>query len=371
MVAVGGGRIVFAGLQTYSLVGGLQNFNRRFIRHLGRRAAARGETRPLALLLRDEQAQAPNVDRVEIRALGRSRLGLIAQTAAAAACEASLVIIGHVNLLPVAVAARAVAPRVPTMLIVHGDEVWDDPHMRRIHWSERLTIAAVDRVAAVSAYTARRMAEGFGLPADRFLLLPNAVDPIDAAATTDRNDAPIVLSVSRMELTDRGKNVDKVIRAVAELKHDVPQICLEVVGDGGLRPELQALAGAIGVADNVRFLGKVSDAERDAAYARAKVFALPSIQEGFGIVYLEAWQRAVPVICSSEGAPHEIVADGKDGYVVDADDVPQLAARLRGLLADRALATRMGENGRKKVDENYLDYHFARNVDRLVDSLVG
>jgi glycosyltransferase involved in cell wall biosynthesis len=369
MTSLGERRVVFVGLETYSLIGGIQNFNRRFIAHLGRRATVRGEAPPLVFLLRDEASDVPDLDDAEVCAIGRNRFGLIARTAAAAACEASLVVLGHVNLLPVAIATRCVAPHLPTMLIVHGDEVWGGPRYRRIHWSERLMIAAIDRVASVSAYTARRMAKGFGLPLDRFQLLPNAVDPIPTSATTDRKKAPVVLTVSR--LTDRGKNVDKVIRAVAALKSEIPQICYEVVGDGALRPELQSLAAALGAANNVRFLGWASDAERDAAYMRAQVFALPSVQEGFGIVYLEAWQRGLPVICSNEGAPQEIVADGEDGCVVDAEDTSQLAARLRRLLTDPALAARMGERGRKKVSDNYLDCHFGRNVDRLIDPLIA
>ena len=77
------------------------------------------------------------------------------------------------------------------------------------------------------------------------------------------------------------------------LKYDA-EIILEIVGDGVLRPGLESLAAQIGVERSVRFLGRLADEDLKNAYARASVFAMPSSKEGFGIVYLEAWQFGLP-----------------------------------------------------------------------------
>jgi phosphatidyl-myo-inositol dimannoside synthase len=136
-----------------------------------------------------------------------------------------------------------------------------------------------------------------------------------------------------------------------------------------LRAEFEALANDLGAGDSVKFLGTITDAAFDAAYARATVFALTSSKEGFGIVYLEAWQHGLPVICSSKGAPKEIVADGVDDFVVDPEDISMLADRLNLLLCRPELAKAMGDSGRQKVEANYLDPVFQQKLGRLIDEL--
>jgi phosphatidyl-myo-inositol dimannoside synthase len=364
-------RIVFAALETYSLIGGLQNFNRRLIIHLGRYAAARGDPPPLILLFGDEQKDVPDISGVEIEAFGPSRRALLMRTIEAVTAYSSLFIVGHINLVPVAFAARAMNLWLPTLLMVHGDEVWNDPDFRPMRWSERFTLKAIDHIGSVSEFTARVMGQEFNISRSKFRLMPNAVDLI--ADTTRRcvDDVPTVLTVSRLGLGDRYKHIDKVIRAVARLRPALPAIFYEIVGDGGLRPELESLATELGVSDCVRFLGHVSDAERETAYSRAHVFVLPSSKEGFGIVYLEAWQHEVPVICSVKGASGEIIEDGIDGFAVDPDDVAVLAERIQRLLVERDLAVAFGHRGRKKVLAKYLDIHFGENLANLIDGCLG
>ncbi len=123
--------------------------------------------------------------------------------------------------------------------------------------------------------------------------------------------------MTRLSAKEPYKNVDKVIRAVARLAVTLPTVRLDIVGDGDGKPALMALAESEGVTDRVSFLGRASDHELALAYSRASVFALPSSGEGFGIVYLEAWQRGLPVIGSTEGAAPEVIAHGQDGLLVD------------------------------------------------------
>jgi phosphatidylinositol alpha-1,6-mannosyltransferase len=275
----------------------------------------------------------------------------------------------HVNLLPLGALARLIRPRLPILLFVHGIEVWVRPVTRPKRWYEAWSLRALTRIVAVSAYTADRMARDFGVPPKLFRLLPNAVDPIaDAADATDREPLTI-LTVNRMAALDREKNVDQMIRAVARLAPSLPGIKYLIVGDGVLRPEFEALAAQLGVSDIVEFCGWVGEAELRAAYARASVFAMPSSKEGFGIVYLEAWQRGLPVICSKDGAAREIVADGSDGFVVDPADTAMLADRLRRLLTQPELAKAMGENGRRKVETKYLDSMFQSTLYDILDEM--
>lgn len=364
-----GRRAVVCALGTYSKIGGLQNFNRRVFQNLARRALERGEQYPFVSILGDNDAVIPDVEGIKIAGTKNSLLFCL-KTICAGVGPADIFILCHINLLPLAMAVRCLRPKLPILLFVHGFEAWNSPRGRRRRWYEIYLLRAVTRIASVSVYTADIMAREFDVPKEKFALLPNAVDPISDAPISTAREPATILTVTRLAVGDREKNVDQMIRAVAKLKGQRPGLRYEIIGDGVLRPELEALAKSLGVSDIVTFFGHVSVAELRAAYARAKVFVMPSSKEGFGIVYLEAWQRGLPVICSSEGAAKEVVTDGVDGFVVDPADVSMLADRLNLLLTQPDRAAAMGENGRRKVNEKYLNSTFRSNLDAILDELL-
>jgi phosphatidylinositol alpha-1,6-mannosyltransferase len=168
-------------------------------------------------------------------------------------------------------------------------------------------------VTKIACFTA---ANDYHVPLAKFSLLPSAVDPLKSPLDANIREAATILTVTRLATSDREKDVGQMIRAVAKLMQILPGLKYEIAGDGALRAEFEALANDLGAGDSVKFLGTITDAALDTAYARATVFALTSSKEGFGIVYFEAWQHGLPVICSSNGAPKEIVADGVDGFLI-------------------------------------------------------
>jgi glycosyltransferase involved in cell wall biosynthesis len=253
---------------------------------------------------------------------------------------------------------------------VHGCEVWNTRGPRRKRFYEAWLVPALTRIASVSRFTAESMEREFHVSPDKFRFLPNAVDRLEAPPVDSPPEPLTILTVARLGAGEREKNIHEMIAAVALLKGRLPGVKYEIIGGGPLRQELEALARRLGVADSVSFLGQVGDEELCAAYARAAVFAMPSNKEGFGIVYLEAWQFGKPVICSSHGASSEIVADGVDGFVVDPADVQVLADRLYTLLTQPDLARDMGERGRLKVEQKYLNANFRLHLDKILDELL-
>jgi glycosyltransferase involved in cell wall biosynthesis len=111
----------------------------------------------------------------------------------------------------------------------------------------------------------------------------------------------------------------------------------------------------------MRLLGSVTDEDKRDLLAAAAVVAMPSRSDSFGIVFLEAWLYSVPVVGAAAGGIPEVVSDGQDGYVVPFGDVDALAGRLARLLAEPALARRMGEAGRcKTLAQHTWDHVYAR-----------
>ncbi|MDF0490935.1 glycosyltransferase family 4 protein [Sphingomonas sp. H39-1-10] len=275
-------------------------------------------------------------------------------------------LIGHINLLPLAVFYKMLRPKGKVILFAHGIEVWGDDRYREPKLYEGpLLRRIVDKVAIVSDYSKERMAVSFGLDSDKFIAFPNAVDgPVRSIER--RVQTSEILVVSRLSSGEREKYVDKVIEAMPKVLASVPEAVLTIVGKGELRSELQVLAMALGVAERVRFLGAVDDATLARAYDAAAVFVLPSSKEGFGIVFLEAWSYGVPVIGSSFGGAGEVITDGEDGYSLDTTEVPLLANRIIALLADADLRKRFAYAGQQKIIGPYSDKAFRVRLSRLI-----
>lgn len=366
-----GQKILFLGLETFSKTGGIQQFNQRLIRALVQRAQTTGVPKPTAVLRRDHPGDLPDLPDVEVRACGHSPMRFLYESQRAAK-GADVVIAGHINLLPAQMFCRLSAPHARRILIAHGDEVWGDPTYRKTRWFDRLLLRQLDAILPVSQFTAKRMAACFSLPAEQFKQFQNAVDPLDPShETRRRRDPKHILTVTRLGPFDGGKNIDLLLRAFTTVRDTQPEARLTIVGDGVLRPQLMRLSDRLGVAGSVHFAGRLGNAGLVQVYENASIFVLPSEKEGFGIVFLEAWQHGLPVICSDRDAAQEIIDHGQDGFAVSTGSPADLAARITQLLRDPDRAQQMGQAGRQKVRDRYLMPQFQTRLDQILTGVSG
>jgi phosphatidylinositol alpha-1,6-mannosyltransferase len=189
---------------------------------------------------------------------------------------------------------------------------------------------------------------------------PRPADP--RAADRWHLGSAAVLIVGRMMQSERYKGHDELLAAWPLVTARVPDAQLVCVGEGDDVERLQQTAHALGVAASVTFTGFTTEAERDALYARAAVFAMPSAREGFGLVYLEAMAARLPCIGSTSDAAGEVIEDGRSGFLVDRTRRESLAARLVQLLTDPPLRERMGEAGRERLRTHFSYETFARRL---------
>lgn len=356
--------IFFIGLATYSQTGGLQNFNRRLIRNLAFLTQTGKVSCSLVHLMDDVPADIPAPLSSYVRGFGRKRVRFLLSNVLRAK-DFDQILLGHINLLPVAWLIRCLNPNIVIKLFVHGDEVWNDElRPRRIF--DRRMLKVVDRIASVSMHTAHVMSKEYSVKLERFTLFPNAIDDF---AVPERRvlGSTRILCVTRLGVGDRRKNVDQLVRAVALLRERMPQIHLSIVGDGVLKTELEDLAKSLDLDRHIQFLGRVSDEMLSKIYGEADLFVLPSSKEGFGIVYLEAWSRGLPVVCGSRGAPHEIIEDGVDGRHVDEDSITNIADTIEAILGDPDNACEMGRKGLMKVRSHYLNGNALTNLSHFVE----
>lgn len=160
-------------------------------------------------------------------------------------------------------------------------------------------------------------------------------------APEGRSPTPLFAYLGRLK---RYKGVDLIIRAFARLPDRAAQ--LEIAGAGDHRAALEQLVRSLDLAGRVRFLGRVSEAEKRALLHRAWAMLLTSPKEGWGITNLEAAASGTPVIASDSPGIRESVRHGETGYLVPHGDVPALAAAMGRVAGDRGLVATLGLAGR-------------------------
>jgi colanic acid/amylovoran biosynthesis glycosyltransferase len=203
--------------------------------------------------------------------------------------------------------------------------------------------------------------------------VPLSVDPADdtgaARAARDGNTPPRLLTVARLV---EKKGIAVALHAIAQLRDEGTEVRYDVIGDGPLRAELEALAKSLGIADRVHFPGAAPNARVRQAMGEADLFVLPSMtasngdEEGTPTVLLEAADARLPVLATRHAGIPEIVADGESGVLVREGDPIALAEGLRTLLAARHRWPAMGEAGRRLVIERgHRTADVAARLERL------
>ena len=188
----------------------------------------------------------------------------------------------------------------------------------------------------------------------RATLIPPGVDTglfSPPAPGTDRGCR--VLYVGRVESTSRWKGLHVLVDALPRLRELVPQVRLEIVGDGDDLVTLQKRAADLGVGDIVDWAGRVDHAELPERYRRAGVTVLPSLteSESFGMALAEAMACGCPVVGSAVGGIPFVVRDGVDGRLVPPGDPVALADAIAGVLADPPPVTTSRWGWDQRVEE--------------------
>jgi glycosyltransferase involved in cell wall biosynthesis len=232
---------------------------------------------------------------------------------------------------------------------------------------EQVNCARADRVIVPSRYSATIASELYGVPPTRLAVVP---EPIDLAEWRHLfgqwggtpAPRPTILCVARMYPR---KRVQDLLEAAHTLRRRIPAVQVRIVGDGPESTRLRRLHARLGLGETVIFLGEVSRRTLAREYAGAHCFCLPSVQEGFGLVFLEAMAAGLPVVACRAGAVPEIVSDRRSGLLVAPRCPTELAEALETVLEDRGLRTAMTEEGRRRVEEFDLD----RVAGRFLESL--
>jgi glycosyltransferase involved in cell wall biosynthesis len=259
--------------------------------------------------------------------------------------------------------------RVPVVFTAHGWAFTPGIPRREAvvyRWIERTAAPLATRIITVSEFD-RQLALSHRLaPAHKVVTVHNGMPDIPARLRADPSRLPV-----RLVMTARfepQKDHPTLFRALAGLRREAWH--LDLIGDGPLLPSAEAMVRDLGLAGRVHFWGQRMDvAER---LADAQVAVLITNWEGFPRSILEAMRAGLPVIASAVGGIAESVRDGETGFVVARGDVEALQGRLRQLIADPTLRTRLGRQARARYECDFtLEHTVEKTLAVYRDALAG
>jgi phosphatidylinositol alpha-1,6-mannosyltransferase len=340
-------RVNILGGNAYCSTGGIQAMNRLLVRELGA-AGLLGQ----AFFLWDSPTTATEEGldawrKKQARFYSENRPAFLLDLARQAMpCSRDLWLCTHINYVLAGLAASLGRPdRVAVLL--HAAEL-DSDFTAPKAWA----LKQAGCVIAVSEYT-RKKALRLGVNPARVRVLPNAVEGgVTRPPAVRAPDAPpVLLFVGRMD--ERYKGQMELLDAMVLLRRRLPALRLVFVGEGRSLPHWKTEVIRRDLVQAVEFRGRLSDQELARAYAEATLFAMPSENEGFGLVYAEAMARGLPCIGSDRDAAGEVIVHGETGFLVPTGNSTALADAILALVRSPALRIRMGEAGRRRYQENF------------------
>jgi teichuronic acid biosynthesis glycosyltransferase TuaC len=243
--------------------------------------------------------------------------------------------------VPTADAVRRTRPAAPVVVSVHGGDVlWTARRSERGREAVTRSLAAAELVLANSRGTATR-SQALGARATRVVHLGTDLP----ARRREPHPEPTVVTVGH--LVERKRHAD-VLRALPA------RVRYVVVGDGPERPALEALARELGRAERTVFTGALPHEAALAEARRAHAFVLPSVDEAFGVAYVEAMAGWVPAIgLRGEDGPEEIAAAGGGIVLVPPGDLEALTTELARLLENEGWREELGRAARTNVARHF------------------
>lgn len=220
-------------------------------------------------------------------------------------------------------------------------------YYRLVHSLERFTYRRLQGLIFNSHVTCHNVLRAFGLPAEPHLVCHYGIEPL-SADTVSSTKEPILLFVGG---NFERKGLPTLLRALPAILQHHPEYRLVVVGRYTNQNACVQLANDLGVGQQVTFTGYLENDAVQAWHQKAKLFIMPSLMEGFGIVYLEAMRSGTPVIATDVGGIPEVVNEGTNGVMVRPNQPEELAAACLRLLTDEALYKQLSQGATQTLEK--------------------
>ncbi len=362
----------------FDAIGGIQTFNRCLVKALDE-LAEKNNWKITILVLNDDKSVV--VDKPYIReqwstyrGFANNRLQFV-YAASKVALDVDIIFFGHVNFIPLAVFFRLINFKANIILMLHDVEI-----EKRFSLLKQIGLKRVNKFLSNSTITRDRAICLEKLNREKFYVFPCTLEIQNDTACYYKSREElfpsfsselILLTVSRLEKVSQFKNIDMVIRSIPHILKEVPNVFYVIVGDGTDRFRLEQVAKDAGVADRVIFAGKISDEILPSYYKACDVFVLPSTNEGFGIVFLEAMNYAKPCVGVKAGGVQDIICHKETGFLSEPDDLKNLVQYLVLLLKNKDVRDSFGAGGRERLKKEFSFEIFRSRLEKILANSIG
>ena len=352
----------------FDKVGGIQTFNRSLVKALSDISEHR-DWKITLLVLNDKENNTSgnlyiNQSKVKYLSFNGSKFRFVI-SAFLNAFHSSILIIGHINYSFLAGILKLFFIQTKIYLTVFGIDA-----ARKLSCFQRFSLRHITKILSISEYTKNQILLFNTVEKSKFCIIPCTLEPFfDGGSSYSNRDSlslpsgKMLLTVSRLDAHEKYKNIDLVIEAMPEVLKRVPDAFYVIVGDGSDKKRLEKLVVDLNLTGKIIFARKVSDELLASYYKLCDLFVLPSTQEGFGIVFLEAMYFAKPCIGANAGAIPEVVRDGKTGLLVDLNNKRKLADSTISLLLNTSLSESMGKAGKIELENKFSFEIFKQRIE--------
>lgn len=362
-----GARVLALVTDAYGGTGGIAQYNRDFLESVANHRSVREVVVVPRVIARDTEPLPEKVTHEKAVVGSKLRFMRKVDKLAGSKDKFDLVICAHINLLPAAYfAARRCNARL--LVMVYGLEVWNPGN-----YLQRYMLHRTDAIVAISALTVKRLREWAVIAGDRIFLIPNAIDlslyspgkpTTDVRKELNIPTGPVIMTLGRMDASERAKGFDEVLEAMPSLVEDFPTLTYVLAGDGTDRARLESKARKLGLTERTVFTGYVPEGKKLDLYRSMDLFVMPSRLEGFGYVFLEALASGIPVVASSVDGSREAVRGGEWGSLADPNNRDEIIRAIRDGLTSPVVPERSELDYFSK--ERYRD-RVWKALDRVLD----
>jgi phosphatidyl-myo-inositol dimannoside synthase len=359
-------KVLFYYLSAFSNTGGIEKFNRCFIKALND-IAKDGDIDPTIVSVYDKEGDERYTNKFFFKGFNKDR-GSSVRYILKHCFNNDILIIGHINLSIAALLVKLIRPKCKVFVIGHGIEVWE-----RMFFVKKWTLQLATTILSVSNYTKNQLVLRNNIDPGKIRLFPNTIDPyfnlpkqfVKPAYLLSRynltDDQPVIVTLSRLVSSEKYKGYDKVIAALGYVKEVFPTIKYILAGkyDDKEKERVDALIRQYKMTDHVILTGYLSENEVTDHYCLADLFIMPSRKEGFGIVFLEALASGVQVIGGNQDGTVDALLNGALGKLINPAKISEISDSIVEVLSKPAVNSAALQ---AKVLEHY---RFERYKERL------
>lgn len=327
------GNILFYYLSSFSQSGGIEKFNKFFIKAL---REITDSSHVSAVSVYDDAADEKYIGSVSYKGYKKAKVSSVLHVISSI-YKYDILILGHINLSLAGVICKLLRPSCKLILVTHGIEVW-----QKQKGIKRMCLIKADQVLTVSNYTKNQLVLRNKVAPHKISIIFTTIDPYFHIPSTFSKpplllkryniqiDQPIVFTLSRLSSAEQYKGYDKVIAALPGVLKQYPACKYILAGkyDEEEKARISELITQYNVKDNVIITGFINEDEVTDHYLLADVFVMPSKNEGFGMVFLEALACGAPVIGGNQDGTVDALLNGRQGTLINPDHTQEITTAI-------------------------------------------